>query len=97
MEYDDEMSKKIWGPGIGGKTEKTDLKDKVKRAEQKILFEEYKKIAFGIQTLGGIIQNSMTHTKEDMDKWLVDVEREKAKFQQLVKATVESVGFKLVE
>lgn len=73
------------------------LEEQLKRKEQETLFNEYKNIAYGVQSLGGIIQNPMVHSKADVEEWLREVARVKAELNELIEATVKSVGFTLAK
>jgi len=73
------------------------LKKQLKRKEQETLFGEYKKIGFRVERLGSIIQNSMVLSKEDADGWLKEVDQRKAELDELVEATIKSIGFTLIK
>ena len=73
------------------------LEEQLKRKEQETLFNEYKKIGYGVQSLGGIIQNPMVHSKDDVDRWLREVRKVKSELNKLIEATVKSVGFTLAK
>ena len=73
------------------------LKEQLKRKEQEVLFGEYERIAYGIISLRGIIQNPMVHSKEDVEAWLKEVARVKIELNKLIEATVKSVGFILAK
>ncbi len=74
------------------------LAEQLKLKEQETLFNEYKKIGYGVQSLGSIIQNPMMgHSKKDVNRWLKEVWKIKAELDKLIEATVELTGFTLTK
>ncbi len=81
------------------------LKELLKRKEQEALFAEYNSLSYKIRSLGGIVQNYMVldenTTKEDIklyiEEWLEETKRRKAELDELIEATVKSVGATLLK
>lgn len=81
------------------------LKELLKRKEQEALFAEYNSLSYKIRSLGGIVQNYMVldenTTREDIklyiEEWLEETKKRKAELDELIEATVKSVGATLLK
>jgi len=73
------------------------LQQKLNDQQRTTLFEEYKKVAYGIQMLGGIIQNPPEFSTVDFKQWLSEVATRQAELDDLIKQTVRYLGVKVEE
>lgn len=73
------------------------LQQKLNDQQRITLFEEYKKVAYGIQMLGSIIQNPPEFSITDFRQWLNEVAARQAELDDLVKQTVRYLGVKVEE
>ncbi len=69
------------------------LNQQLHEAQVKLLFDAYKKLAFKIQLLGGIVQSPMVLSANDMDDWFAEVDARKAELDTLAELTAVTLGF----
>jgi len=74
-----------------------DLQQKLDDSHRITLFEEYKKVAYGVQLLGGIIQNPPEFSMTEFKQWLEEVATRQAELDDLVKQTIRYLGVKVEE